>query len=332
MVVETTTGGNDYTPEELAYLEQAEAGFEPEPEPAPAPEPQEDSRLASKPEPDDTDDDFEDDGAQDENGQPSGVVPKSAYLRVKGQSKELNDRLAQVAAELIRHREREAVLREMTERANPKPEAEPEREIDPNEDIFGAYAQMAKKLKELESKFGETDHSTRQRLEQMALQAQAQQDLTSFASKQPEFMDAYRHLVTARHRQLEALGVEDQAQRNQAIEAEARDLIASAIKSGQSAAERLWKLALASGYQVKPKDDADDPAAKINGKAKEEIDRINKGKKASVSLKGAGTAANSLENLTINRLAEMSQAEYNRTRKSYVEKYGAAAWDKLHGA
>lgn len=328
-----TSGGNEYTAEEQAYLDSVnmDEGEQYAPEPPPLPKTQ-----AQEPEPEaepdaDDSDDMDDDGEPDANGQPSGTVPKSAYLRVKGQTKELNEKLAQVAAELIRHRERQAVLQEMTSKAKPEAEAEPEAEISPDEDIFGAYHQLQKKLKAMEERLGQTDTQTRAQIEAMAMQAKATQDLQSFAAKEPQFMEGYRFLVSARHKQLEALGLTDEAQRNQAIEAEARDLVSSALKSGQSAADRLWKLALASGYQPKKAEDGS-PADRLNGEAKDQIERINKGKKASVSLKNAGGAANSLENLTVNRLIDMSDAEYMRTRKQYVAKYGAKAWDKLHGA
>lgn len=319
-------GGDAYTPDELAYLESVNTDegdqYAPIAPDEDAPEPE------AKASPEQSDDDL-DDGIDD---QPTGTVPKSAYLRVKGQTKELNERLAQVASELIRHRERQAVLSEMQSRAAQKETpAEPEKDISPDEDIFGAYHQLQKKLVALEKRYGESDTQTRQQIEAMAMQARATQDLQAFAAKQPEFMDGYRYLVGARHKQLEALGLTDEAQRTRAIEDEARELVSSALKSGQSAAERLWKLALASGYQIKPQE-AQTPDDKINGEAKEQIERINKGQKANASLKNAGGPANSLENLTINRLAEMSDGDYAKTRKAYVAKYGSKAWDKLHGA
>jgi hypothetical protein len=319
--------GDEFSPEELSILKGET--------PVSAPEP---SRSTSVPddaprEPanDDTDDidgvdeiETEDpDQPRDDKGR---FVPKSAYLRVKGEKDATYQKLATVAAELIRERERRATLSELLSSAAPQPEKpQPEREISPDEDIFGAYKQMAQKLQRLEQSLGQGQSEAKAQIQAMALQAEATRDLQAFATRQPAFMEAYGYLQGQRNQELEALGVANPSEREQIIKGEARDLIESALRSGTSAAERIWKLAQARGYKAQAKADA----PPIDPKAVEQIERINKGKAASTSLRGAGSTGETGQPLTLTRLADMSESEYLRTRDSYVAKNGKAAWDRL---
>jgi hypothetical protein len=254
-------------------------------------------------------------------------VPKSAYLRVKEESRGKDQKLAAIAAELIRQRERQATISDLMQSARPQQqEPEPERDISPEEDIFGAYKQLAAKMKALEQGIGQRDQSTRQQLEAMQIQTAARVDLESFASKEPAFMEAYGYLVGQRDKELQALGVSNPAQRQATIKAEARELMEGALRNQSSAAERIWALAQARGFMPKAKQQ---PA--INPEAAAEIERINKGKENATTLRGVGTGSDTGQSLTLAKIADMDEPTYFKTRDAYVAKNGIGAWKKLTG-
>lgn len=256
-------------------------------------------------------------------------VPKSAYLRVKEESKGKDQKLAQIAAELIRQRERQATISDLMQSARPQQqEPEPDREISPEEDIFGAYKQLAAKLAKLEQGVGQRDQGLRQQIESMQIQTAARVDLESFASKEPAFMEAYGYLVGQRDQELQALGMSDPGQRQAMIKNEARELMEGALRNGQSAAERIWRLSQARGFKAQPK--GEHP---IDPKAAEQIERINQSKLlAGATLRGSGAPGNAVEQLTLSKIADMDEATYFKTRDSYVAKNGIGAWKKLTGS
>lgn len=327
--------GDVLSPEERAYME---SGGTTELGPAPAPSvPQppvtddtgHDTDDGSDQNDDDTDDELLveiDDAGNARDSKTGKFVPKSAYLRVKEEKSRVSDALTKVATELIRHRERTAVLQELATRRE-QPEAEPEREIDPSEDIFAAYHQLSRKLQQIEAKVGKTDEETRSQLEQMTLQTAATRDMQVFSAQEPAFLDAYKFLAGQRDAELEAMGMSDPQARQERIRHETRELVQGALKSNVSGAERIFRLAQARGFQ-KPAVAAApglDPAATAN------IERINKGQKASASLRNAGGTSDAGQALTPQKLADMSDREFSEARTAYIKKHGSHAWDRLIG-
>jgi hypothetical protein len=312
--------GDEFSPEEIAILKG-----ETPPEAAPtAPVAQD---MPSEPANDDIDavDEIETENPDHPRDDKGRFVPKSAYLRVKGEKDNISQKLATVATELIRQREREAIFRDALSSARPEKQSEQEREITAEEDIFAFAKRQQQEIGELKKMLqGGDPWGLSQKLEAMQLQTAAAQDLTAFQTKEPAFADAFAYLSKHRAAELEALGVGDPGRRDQMIKDEAREIIKTALTSNRSAAETIWKLAQARGFQAKPKD-----APVIDPKAAEQIERINKGKEASATLRGTGTTADTGAPLTLAKLADMSEAEYFRTRDSYVQKNGRAAWDRL---
>lgn len=334
--------GEALTAEERAYMDSAGTAELEAPAPSPVPPPN-DTRTV----PDDTDGDnpgtdgdaegFDDDidVEIDEDGQARDkatgkFVPKSVALRYKQQAKETKDKLAQVALELVRRRERDAVFRELAQRETQQPEAsEQEREIDPTEDIFGAYAQLSKKVAQLTEQLGKQDQTVRGQFEQISLQQAATRDMQTFVQTEPAFLDAYKFLEGQRHAELEALGVVDLAQRQEIVRKEARELVEGALRSRASGAERIYKLAVARGFKPASQAGATPPA--IDPNAAEKIDRINRGQKAATSLRNAGGTSDAGQALTPQKLADMNDHEFSQARTAYIKKHGIHAWDKFIG-
>ena len=331
MSTETQGGGllpgDVLTAEERAYME---GGPAPQAEPSPtAPPPAtDDTARATDGQQADTDgdtdlddDDTDSETARDENGR---FVSRSALLRVKEREKQTREALSKVAVELIRRRERDAVFSELAARQGQPEVPAAEKDIDPTEDIFGAYTQLAKKFQALESRLSETDQNVRQTFEAQSLQQMATRDMQTFSAKEPAFLDAYKYLEGQRHAELEALGIADPQQRQEIVRREARELVQGALKSNASGAERIFRLAQARGFKPQTAPD-------VNTAASETIERINKGKAAAQSLRNAGGTSDVGQALTPQKLADMSDKEFSATRTAYIKKHGAHAWDKLIG-
>ncbi|MGD9724510.1 MAG: hypothetical protein AB7U76_24995 [Pirellulales bacterium] len=336
MSTEFVSGGDAAQSESFdsSGMTAAEAEFyrtEPEPAATPVAQPETSVEVSpAAPEADaPSDDEPSEDGeiTIDANGNAKDTktgrfVPKSAFLRVKGEAKELKGETAKLREALIQSRERLAILTEANAPAQKAPEVDlaDEPDIDPEEDIFAAYKQQQRRL----AKMQEALKTNEQRTTAQQMQSAFIQDVQSFTAKSPDFTQAFAHLVAQRHAALEALGVEDKAQRDTMIQTEARDLVNETIKAGKSPAERIYKLASAMGYKAAaPKTDA-------LTKAAEQIERLENGQRQTVSLKGAG-GGGVQEQLTAAKYASMGDDEALAARASYIAKHGEGAWRRLLG-
>lgn len=72
-----------------------------------------------------------------------------------------------------------------------------------------------------------------------------------FAVKQPDFPDAYKHVIATRKMELQELGYDPQAI-VQTLQHEEMGLAANALQNGQDPAEIIYRMAKARGFTVKP--------------------------------------------------------------------------------
>lgn len=248
-------------------------------------------------------------------------VPKSAFLRVKGEVAEHKGAREQLTTQVIQLKERLALLAEASEVEGGATKAEPEKPIDPKDDLIGAVAQMMKKLDEIQNGPAPEVKEIRARLEAQEMKDYILGDARAFAAKNPDFQGAYTHAVAVQEAAQIALGV-DPAEAKAVVQAQLKALIAKAKQDGVSWAERVQKYAETVGYK---KANTENEAEKA---AQAEIDRINAGKGASQSLRGSGTGGVG-ETLTRAKVADMGEGEYASTRRSYIAKHGQAAWDRF---
>lgn len=242
-----------------------------------------------------------------------------------------NEKLKTVAAELQAERERffraDERLRVLNEAVagSDKPKDGPETEIDPANDIFGAFRQLKSKYDALErqtsEKLGKIDEATTAQRSHAAFL----DDAKRFQAAQTDFGDAFTHLIEGRHKELEMLGVTDKAKREAQISSEARELVRQAQEANQSPAERFYAIAKLRGYAPKAQEQATDPT---KGPAAEAIARTAAAQNASLSLKGSGGGGPGGK-LSLAALADMSDAEFIQTKDTFVAKNGKAAWDAL---
>lgn len=244
-------------------------------------------------------------------------VPKSAYLRVRDEAKSYRDQASKYRDAAIQARERLALYAEAVGDTGKPKEPEPPK---PEEDIFGFAQHMANKVQQLEAEM-------RGNAQQTQAQRAVEQDMRTFVSKEPGFVEAFGFLAAQVDAELTARGVADAATRQRMINEQARDVMIDSLRNGRSGAETIFSIAKARGWAPKP---AVDPATEAAAKTAAEIAKINEAKAAGASLRSAG-APGVPDVLTAERISNMNDAEYSRTRTDYIAKHGRGAWNRLIG-
>lgn len=324
----------DATPDQTANADQQEP---------PASDPPKKDDDAGKPDPKakaadaDDDDDDVDELTLDTNGKAHDAtgkyVPKSAYLRIKEARKA--DRVASAALQdrLTRGEARMETLIEIINSApddagssdakgakaaaepNPWDEANIDKVTKPIEAIEQLERRMAFDRKErmaLQEQLNSSNNNNTAHRNEMAIVDAYKRDSLRFYGTNPEFKDAWAHLTNMWHKQLETMGIDDKAQRDKTIGETERGIVHAAFAKKGSPAEAIWKLALASGYTEKPKDEGD--GGEGDGKPKpsdasKRINNANKAMSANKSLSGAG-GGSLPANSAILRMGDMSDEEF----------------------
>jgi hypothetical protein len=232
-------------------------------------------------------------------------VPHQALHKERERRKSVETELMTYRERTARADERLAVLNELMTKPEAPPASAAEQPIDPEVDPIGALKQLHARNQALEKQLQESTKSVEERESARAMVSAYQNDAARFVQEKPEFRDAYVHLMTGRHRELEAMGMTDAAERNRFIANEERQLVASAFQSRRSPAQMLYSLAVARGFSYAPPAPA---PAKPDHAAK--IESIAKGQRqAGASLSAAGGSAG--EGLTAAALADMSEEEFS---------------------
>lgn len=277
---------------------------------------------------DDGDDDFDLDEAEDgpaRDPKTGKWVARSAYLRVKETAKQTKAEAQAYRDNLIMAKERLAILTEAQAPAQKVDAKDADLadapDIDPETDIFGALKQAHARLAKMQQRMQHNEKQTHEDRTQQAFTA----DLNRYRQQQPAFPEAFTYLVQQRHAELEALGVEDKAERDAMLKDEAREVVQAALKAGKSPAERLFKLATARGFQAKAR-----AAPNSLAEAAKQIEQLDNGRRASVSLRGAGEGGAS-EGFNLNAYLNSSEGEGIQMRENYIAKHGQAAWKKMIG-
>jgi hypothetical protein len=256
-------------------------------------------------------------------------VPKSAFLRVKGEASELKGANQNLTSELIKARERLAIFTEATAAApagQQQQRTEPPKPVDPKEDIFGAFSYAMHQIGELQKQLeaankGVTD--TQQTIERNAVQSYARADAEAFAAKTADFNDALKHVSTAIEKMALRAGADAESAKKAVVQQLAAVIDANR-KANKSWASEVYEYAKEIGYAPRGQQGETD----AQRKAREDIERIDAGAAAGHSLRGAGGGGVG-ERLTAAKIAGLSEGEYFTTRKAYIAKNGKDAWDRL---
>lgn len=358
-----TTGTDELSAEELAYLESGgKAGLTSE-QPAPAPSDGGDQSQAPAevlpapapvPEQPSGDEGDEDDGSAlpegvqikvDKNGRPRLVdahgkfvksVPHRAFHSERERRKALQKELENERIMRARGEERLAILNEaFTGSGDPKTangqQQQPtnpldEAPIDIEKDFVGWAKQMQRQKDYLVEQLQNTSRRSEQTETMRTVKEAYHADAKALLQADPQFEDAYRHLVAGRHRELEFMGMKDEAERNRYIAQEETALVMQAIQQGQRPAQVIYEMAKARGFM--PKAPAI-PGQQQNGQqpalsaAQQKIAAVKNGQTAAQTLSTAGSGSS--EGLTFAALANMTDEEFARAvdgmSKAQVERF-----------
>jgi len=335
------TGGESGLPEPREPREPREPPEPPEPREPPDPADPELQRSGLEP------DDDDDEGEPQVDPRTGKALPRRIPLRkfraleerYQTTNRELSDmraRLAEREQTLARADERMQIINEALSTQQPGEPVDEDPMPDPRQDVF-AYLEWSQRenarrwdavneqILGLSSRSQEFETQQQQTRETQQLDNAFRTDAAAYARSNPNFARAYVYLVGMRDRQYEALGLLEPAARNAEIIREERNIVRSAYQNGVHPADRIYQLALASGFdpQAAPAPPASSgagragaapsalpPGAAPSPNVADEIAAAQRGLEASRSLSLGGGAPP--DQLTPETLAAMPQEAFNR--------------------
>lgn len=255
-------------------------------------------------------------------------VPKSAFLRVKEDAKKASTEAQSFRDELLRTRERLAILTEVLPKDQTpaqqatQPAADVGEQPDPEQDLF-AWVKWAKAKIAANEEAIARQEETHARVRQSAtLQTFFTSDVDSFRKENADFTDALNHGMTVREKMLGVMGVPEDKRRTIVLQ-EIGDIVKECHAKNTSVAARLYEMAQTLGYTKKA------PAVDPSKMAAEELARLSDAQRASKTLGGGGGAPAGSQPLTPALVANMSEADYSNTRANYIAKHGREAWSQF---
>ena len=310
----TSDNAEGFTPEEQAAFDAYERGEEipsastaaPAADGAPAGGDAAPAAAAPEAAPGEIVDPEADAGSPDENK--GKFVRHGAFHQERERRKAVEKELNDLREKYARGDERLKLLNEAMQ-ARPAAAAQPETPLappSPDEDIFGYAKHLEKQIEELKNGF--TQETTRQRQEREVGEVirDYQSDLNRFASAEPTFADAFRHVMQSRTAEYAALGVPE-AQIQQALQQDEFQIALEARKAGVSPAERIFQIAKARGFAPKAAEPA--PAAVPAETPAQKVERVAAGQAGpGKSLSAAGGAP--AGEVTFEMLAAMSEKDF----------------------
>ena len=238
-------------------------------------------------------------------------VPHQAFHAEREKRKGLEVELSKAREQAARFDERLAVLNEAF-KGNLPASAQQTQDTaapDPEKDIFGAFKWATERIAKLESKLDNTSNETKLELAKQTLRSHYDSTVTAYRKTQPAFDAAKTFLTEGRHKELEALGYADAAERQRMIDSQEAQLAINAYRNKSNAAEMLYKLAVARGFNPTP------PAQEQNkqSEAALKLDQIAKGQAAAASLTTA--AGGPTTQLTAEAVLNMDEAQFDAAVK-----------------
>jgi hypothetical protein len=253
---------------------------------------------------------------QVKNGGEKHLVPVEVLQTERQKRQALEQQLAQVTERFSRADERQKILNELLGDPGGK-QAKPQELIDPEKDIFGAFKQLQERYADLQGKTAEVNTRFNQQSEEQQLRQAYHSDATRFMQTAPDFPGAYNHLMQVRDQELSALGIANQQERQAIMLREEQQIAKSALTGGRSAAEVIYNLAKLRGFQAPVTPSADSSAAigaasaaSNQSDAAKQLEAVQKGREAALSLSNAGASA--AGELTAQALADMNDDDFER--------------------
>lgn len=302
MLAAEKTNNLGFTAEEQAELDSSDpdatldapAAEEEKPEPVAQPDPEpEPEAVTQEPEP----------VAPKASGDkpPPGFVRQQALHEARLQIKEAKERADKY----------EAMFQKLIGgQADPAKPGQPEIQVpDYDQDPLGhTKAQLDIALRQIKELSGTQQQRSEQEQRQQKTQhvlSQYAESVRTFSKATPDFDKAYDFAVQSRDKELEALGVDDPAERNYRIQYEEGQAIAHAMSKGLDPAQAIYQYAKAKGWKNTPPPEEN------------KLAQLQRGQAHAKSLAPSKVAG---DELSLQSLADLDGDEFD------------AAWEKLRKA
>lgn len=212
-----------------------------------------------------------------------------------GENKEKVEQMVSLAAlheERTKRKERDAENRKLNEQLAELrgkfsiidklsvPAQEEQQPLTAEADIFGFAKKTGETVEQLAKRLDDKEAADKAANEQTALISTYTRDAAAFEAKTPDYRAAYNHLLNSRAQELIALGYDDAAALEQALQNEEIQIAQIAFARKKSPAEIIYGLAQQRGY-VKA-----DPNKK--NVAADKLDTIERGQNANKTLSNTG--------------------------------------------
>lgn len=203
-----------------------------------------------------------------------------------------------------------SVLEQLARQTQPKPVGEapvevPDINTDPVGHFKALYEQSQNKISDLDKwrqnqESQQTQYQNVQRLTQIALTHEA-----DFSKTTPDYQDAASYVRAVRDQELQAMGYNDPAARQQIIHQDALQIAAQALQGNMNAAEVVYNIAKARGYQVKT---GAKPAAPIPTGDIKKLETVANGQKQGSPLSEANGSAPA--EMSVEAILKMPEADF----------------------
>jgi hypothetical protein len=257
-------------------------------------------------------------------------VPREAFLRVKGEAQAVRGKAETLSTENAGLKERLSLLMDVLDQGKTpdqgiKPAETPA--LNPKEDLIGTVEALIKLVSEKDKAPSKDIVEVKAKLEAQEIRDYTLGAARTFQQANPDFQQAMQHAIATQEAAQVALGLSPEDAKTN-VQTQLKALIAEAKKANANWAGRLYAFAQAVGYR---KADAEgDGKSEAEKAAEAEIARINNGKDASHSLRGAGGGGVG-EVMTAEKVVGLPFDEYHTFRRNYVSKHGQSGWDRFIG-
>lgn len=309
--------GDDLSPDEESITEgEGEVADNPAPEseaeqPKATPEPdKEEPSPENKPDAQEVE--------PDPQKPPKGFVPHQALheerMRRQERDREVRELQEKFQSLASLKDELEEMRRESQQRTK-KEDFESKFNEDPIEALRLQQEEIRNKIAEYEGKIEQDQHLTeeqRQQQQQFAeLQKQVREMTLEFEEQNPDYSQAFTHYLQSRTSELQAIGVTDPVEIQQALDQELVALSYNAMQRKTNPAEWVYNLAKAKGY-TKPAENAPqpEPDPQKGDDMQKAMDRLQKGAEAAESLSGG--AGPDSGGLSLADIENMSDEEFDK--------------------
>ncbi len=244
--------------------------------------------------------------ASEQERAPQKMVPLPALHEERTKRKETEERMRRVEDENRRYYERFKFVEEQQKQQESRQEAPPP-PPSPDEDIFGHAKHVGDRVQKLEQTLQQQSVQQQEAQQRQAFVQNYANDANHFAQEKKDFWEAYRFLSEGRHRELEAIGYVDLAERQKMIEHTELEIAQQALRSQRRPAAAIYALAEARGYK---------PAtvAELDPDATERLANIQQGQQANRSLSAASGSGGG-DSVTVQALLKMPMNEFEAWTK-----------------